>query len=127
MTDCPHVLKQLSLDVFVESVAIPSGRRCFPVMEGDQFLGFLTLHRIQDVPRAEWQTTRVADVMIPPDKLVTARLDDELTNVLEKMAGADVNQVPVLEGGKFIGMVTRGNVIAFLRALSRFQTAGAKA
>ncbi len=127
MTDCPPVLKQLSLDVFVESVAIPGGRRCFPVMEGEKFLGLLTLNRIQAVPREEWRTTRVADVMIPPDQLVTARLGDELTDVLEKMAHADVNQVPVFEDGKFLGLVTRGNIITFLRGLDRFKTAGAKA
>ena len=129
MTDCPHVLKQLSLDVFVENVAIPSGRRCFPVMEGDQFLGLLTLHRIQGVPRDKWRTTRVADVMtevtlvIPPERLVRARLDEELTAVLEEMARADVNQLPVMESGKFLGMVTRGNIIAFLRRHRSMETA----
>jgi Zn-dependent protease len=97
MTDRPHVLKQLSLDVFVEHIAIPSARRCFPVMEGEKFLGLLTLHRIQDVPRDKWKTTRVADVMIPPERLVAVRLDEELTKVMEEMARADVNQVPVLD------------------------------
>ncbi len=115
MTDCPHVLKQLSLDVFLENVAIPSGRRCFPVMEGDTFLGLLTLHRIQEVPRARWRTTRVSDVMITPDRLVKARLDEDLTDVLEEMGRADVNQIPVMENDRFVGMVTRGNILAFLR------------
>lgn len=126
MTDCPHVLKQLSLDVFVENIAIPSGRRCFPVMEGDKFLGLLTLHRIQGVPRDEWKTTRVADVMLPPEKLTTARLDEDLTQVLEEMARADVNQMPVFENNRFLGMVTRGNIIAFLRSHAERQMPGAK-
>ena len=91
MTDCPHVLKQLSLDLFVENVALPSGRRCFPVMQGDQFLGLVTLHHIQTVPRDKWRTTRVAEVMIPFERLVRARLDEDLTTVLEEMLRADVN------------------------------------
>ncbi len=127
MTDCPHVLKQLSLDVFIENIAIPTGRRCFPVMEGDKFLGLLTLHRLQAVPRAQWKTMRVADVMIPPEKLVTARLDEDLTQVLEEMGRADVNQVPVFENERFLGMVTRGNIIALLRAHAQTQGLGARA
>lgn len=116
-TDFPHVLPQLSLDVFVENVALASGRRCFPVLDGDRFLGLLTLHRIQDVPRDRWRTTHVSEVMLRPEQMVTARPDEGVTEVMEAMQRADVNQVPVLENGKFLGMVTRANIIALLRLL----------
>lgn len=124
--DCPHVLKQLSLDVFVENVALPSGKRCFVVMEGDKFLGLLTMQRLQEIPRHKWQTTRVADVMVPPEKLVTARMDEDLTEVLEKMGQADINQMPVIEEGKLLGMVTRANLLAFLQAHAKRQGLGEK-
>ncbi len=126
-TDCPHVFKQLTLDVFVENYAIPSGRRCFVVMEGDKFLGLVTMHRLQEVPRSKWETTHVAEVMIPPEKLITARPDEDLTEVLERMGQADINQVPVFDGGSFLGMVTRGNIIAFLRAHAQQHGAAANA
>ncbi len=113
--DCPRVLKQLSLDVFVESVVVPSGKHCFVVTEGDKLLGLVTLHRIQHVPRNKWPTTRVSDVMIPADQLVAARLDEDLNQVLEKMGSFDVNQLPVMENGKFLGMVTRNSILTFLR------------
>ncbi len=119
--DCPHVYKQLSLDVFLENVAIPSGRRCFVVMEGDKFVGLVTMHRLQEIPRDKWQTTHIGDVMIPPEKLVSTRLDEDLDQVLERMGEADVNQMPVFEGEKFLGVVTRGDILAFLRAHSRQQ------
>lgn len=112
---CQRVMKQLSLDVFIEYVAIPSGQRCFAVTEGDQLLGMVTLHQLQKVPRDQWKTTRVGQVMIPPDKLVTVRLDEDLTRVLEKMGTGDVNQMPVFDGDRFVGMITRGSIIAFLR------------
>jgi predicted transcriptional regulator len=85
-------------------------------MEGDKFLGLLTMHRLNEIPRNKWETTRVADVMIPQEKLVAARMDEDLTEVLEKMGQADINQMPVLEDGKLLGMVTRANLLAFLRA-----------
>lgn len=116
MTDCPHIPPGLTLDVLVDQVVLPSGRRCFPVMEGDDVHGLLTLHLIKKVPREQWATTRVEDVMIPRDELKTVKPDDELTLVFDRMAAEDVNQFPVMENGRLLGMVTRGNVLAFLRA-----------
>jgi len=126
MADCPHVLKQLTIDVFVAKVAIPSGRRCFPVMDGDNFVGLLTDHRIQDVPSEKWRETRVADVLIPPERLVSARPDEDLSEVVEVMVRSDVNQVPVLDNGRFVGMLTRGNILDLLRLLGSTLRADAK-
>jgi Zn-dependent protease/CBS domain-containing protein len=114
--NCPRVLKQLTLDVFFENYVVPSGRRCFVVMEGDKFLGLVTMHRLQAVPRNKWQTTHIGDVMLTPDRLIATRPDEDLTAVLDKMGQADVNQLPVFEGDRFLGLVTRANILAFLRA-----------
>ena len=98
LTDCPHVLPRLTLDVVVDQVAQPSGRRCFPVMEAGQLRGLLTLGQIAEVPRQRWPTTRVTDIMVPLDELKTVRPDDALAAILERMAAEDVNQFLVLEG-----------------------------
>ena len=116
LTDCPHVLPRLTLDVVVDQVVGPSGRRCFPVMEGDQVYGLLTLQRITDVPRARWPDTRAEDVMIALAELKTVRPDDGLVAVFERMAAEDVNQFPVLDDGRFVGMVSRDTLLSFLRA-----------
>jgi CBS domain-containing protein len=56
--------------------------------------------------------------MIPTEKLIRAGLDEDLAEVLDKMGQADINQVPVLEDGRLLGMVTRANILAFLRQLA---------
>jgi CBS domain-containing protein len=115
MTDCPHLLPRLTLDVVVDHLVLPSGRRCFPVVEKDQLQGLLTLHRIKEVPRAQWTTTRVEDVMIPLAELKTVRSNDELTTVFERMTAEDINQFPVVDAdGRLLGMVARDNVLTFL-------------
>jgi Zn-dependent protease/CBS domain-containing protein len=116
LTDCPHVPRRLTLDVLVDQVAAASGRRCFPVMEGEQVYGLLTLQRITDVPHARWPDTRAEDVMIPRSALKTVRPDDELTTVLERMTDEDVNQFPVIDDGRWLGMVSRDTLLSFLRA-----------
>lgn len=114
VTDCPHVLPRLTLDVVVDQVAHPSGRRCFPVIEEGRLRGLLTLGQIARVPRDHWPATRVADIMIPPDRLKTVGPDDALTTILERMAAEDVNQFPVLEGEQFVGIVSRDMLLNFL-------------
>ena len=118
LTDCPHVLPRLTLDVVVDQVARPSRRRCFPVMADGQLYGLLTLGQIAHVPRERWPTTRVADIMVPTDKLRTVRPDETLTTVLARMAAEDVNQFPVLEGERFVGIVSRDTLLNVLRARS---------
>jgi len=115
MTDCPRIARGLTLDVLVDQVVLPSGRRCFPVMEDDQVYGLLTLHLIKKVPREQWATTRVEEVMIPQAELKTVKPDDELIVVFERMTAEDINQFPVVENGHLLGMVARDNVLAFLR------------
>jgi Zn-dependent protease len=116
MTDCPRIARDLPLDVLVDQVVLPSGRRCFPVMEDDRILGLLTLHGIKEVPREQWATTAVEQVMIPRDELKTVDPGDDLALVFERMATEDVNQFPVMENDHLLGMVARNNVLAFLRA-----------
>ncbi len=121
MTDCPHLLPRLTLDVVVDHVVLPSSRRCFPVVEKDQLRGLLTLHRIKEVPRAQWTTTRVEDVMIPLAELKMVQPDDGLATVFERMTAEDINQFPVVDAeGRLLGMVARDNVLAFLRIRAVF-------
>lgn len=117
MTDCPQLFGQLTLDVAVDQVVLPSGKRCFPVVAQGQVQGLLTLHRIASAPRDQWATTRVQDVMIPLAELKTVHPNEELVTVFERMVSEDINQYPVLETGsrRLLGIVARDNVLAFLR------------
>lgn len=120
MADCPRLLPRLTLDVVMDHIVLPSGRRCFVVMEDDQVRGLLTLHRIKRAPRKRWTTTRVEEVMIPRSELKTVGPDDDLNLVFERMAAEDVNQFPVLDREQnLLGIVARDNVLTFLRTQAR--------
>lgn len=119
MRDCPHVAPRLSLQQLVDTVILPSGRRCFPVMQDGQLLGLVTLHHVQEVQREDWPVTPVAQVMVAKERLIKAQPDEELNEVLERMSEADVNQVPVVDdNGQWVGMVARDNILNFIRTRS---------
>lgn len=119
MTDCPRVSPTQNLEQLVYDTILPSGRRCFPVMEDGQVLGLVTMHRIKEVPREAWPQTNVSQVMIPEAQLLKARPDEELYEVMERMSEDGVNQLPVVDqNGQWIGMVARDNILNFLRTRS---------
>lgn len=118
MLDCPRISPDTSVQALVDEAILPSGRRCFPVVVGSAFLGLVTLHQVKALPRERWPTTTVAEAMIPAEQLLTLGPDDELGAAFERMTAEEVNQLPVVEDGRFVGMVTREKVLGFLRSLT---------
>ncbi len=115
ITDYPRVTGSATLDTLVEQQVLRSGRRCFPVVEGDSLYGLVTLHHITAVPQERWPFTRVADIMIPRSRLKTVGPDDPLMTVMERMTTEDINQFPVVEDGRLVGMIARENVLNFIQ------------
>lgn len=106
-----------TLQELVENHFIGAGRRCMIVKDNDLITGLLTLHRLKSVARASWPTTTVAEVMIPVDEIKSVAPAMTVWDALGMMDRAGVNQLPVLESGRVVGMLSREDVITQLRAL----------
>jgi CBS domain-containing protein len=57
--------------------------------------------------------------MTPLGELQRVEPDTELWTAIEEMDRRGVNQLPVISNTHIVGMLSRENVIAFLRALRR--------
>jgi Zn-dependent protease len=73
--------------------------------------GLITTGDVTDVPRSEWATTSVAEAMVPARDVITVRRDTALVEAMRLMQEHDVHQLPVVEDGVLLGMVTRGDVL----------------
>ena len=111
-----------TLQQVIESHILSSGRRAFLVKSGDQLLGLLTLHRIKEVPRADWPTTSVAQAMIPAAEVKRIGPDAGIWGAFKEMDADGVNQLPVMADGRVLGMLTREGVISFLRTIQELQS-----
>ncbi len=116
---CQSVPRHLTLDAFVDTVLLHTGRRCFAVQEGGELQGLVTIHRVRQVPRDRWKTTRVEDVMVPRSELKTVAPSDELSAVLTRMAAEDVNQFMVVDNGELMGLVARDSLLRFIRTQAK--------
>jgi CBS domain-containing protein len=115
-SDCPTVDGRLNLQTLVDEHLLPTGRRCFLVIENDRVAGLITPHEIKQVERARWPYTTVDSVMRPLDRLHTVAPDTPVIEALEVMGRDNVNQLPVVSQGRLEGIISRAHVVELLQA-----------
>jgi Zn-dependent protease/predicted transcriptional regulator len=106
-----------TLQYLVDDHILGGSRRSFIVEEAGKVIGLLTLHHLQNIPKEQWSTTTAGQAMIPASKLRQIGLDTELWEAIEEMDRDGVNQLPVMAAGQIQGMLTREDVISYLRKL----------
>ncbi len=121
-THCTTVPADLTLQELVDEHILGGGQRCFLVNGGDNTVGMMTLHRVKEVPRPDWATTNAAQVMLPMEQLKCIKPDTELWAALQEMDRDGVNQLPVARDNHVIGMLSREDVITYLRTLQELGT-----
>jgi Zn-dependent protease len=106
-----------TLQELVDNHILGSGQRSFIVKRGDIVIGLLTLHHIKEIPRSVWPTRTVAQIMIPIEQVKRVRPDAELWATLEEMDRDGVNQLPVMTDGQIQGVLSREDIIGYMRTL----------
>jgi len=107
----------VSVQQLVDKHILTSGGRAFVVKRKNKVAGLLTLHRVREVPRAQWSATRVDQVMIPEAHMKRTRPDAELWECFSAMNRDGVNQLPVMTHGEISGMLTREDIITYIHSL----------
>jgi Zn-dependent protease/CBS domain-containing protein len=113
--DCQAVPPDLSLEQLVDSYVLSHNVRCFPVQAGEELLGLVTLDDIRKVPRDQWPLTSVFKTMTAFERLHTVPPQEDLRHVLQIMSEVDVNQVPVVEGRRLVGLVSRSDILRLIQ------------
>jgi predicted transcriptional regulator len=114
--DFPKIPSLTPLSQLVDERILRSGQRCFYVADNGNLKGLLTLQDISQIPRQSWGFTTAGQAMIPIEKLVWVEPGTELIKALRSMDQAQVAQVPVLQQGELVGVLTRERVFQTLRA-----------
>lgn len=110
-TDCPQVPSSESVATFVDKYLLRTGERCFFVSDDGSLAGLITLRDVGSIPRTHWHETLIRDVMIPFSRIRHISAEDSLLTAMDVMSRNGINQVPVMEAGRFLGIVTRDGVL----------------
>lgn len=100
---------------FVDHELLRTGRRCFVVTEAGRAAGILTPRDLQRVDRADWPRTPVQAIMRPLAECQSVEPETPLLEALGTMTREDLNQLPVVSRGRFEGLLSRAEVLAYLQ------------
>jgi Zn-dependent protease/predicted transcriptional regulator len=114
-TDFVSVSPDMMMDDLVSQLMLVGQGRCYPVVAGDELLGLITLTDAQQLDREKWPTTSVHGAMTPFEKLHVVGPEEPASAVLQLMSETDVNQVPVVEGRRTVGIISRADVLRLIQ------------
>ena len=115
-SECARVPRGLAVSELVDHYILQQGGRCFTVTDGDALSGLVTVHNVRQLPRERWPFTPVGEIMVPYQGLVRAHPYEDAWTALLRMDQHNVNQMPVEEEGRLLGMLTRENLLRYVRA-----------
>ena len=108
--------EDINLQTLVDHQILGSGKRCFVVTNlKNQVIGLLTLHHLQEISREDWSKVTTGEVMTPLSEIKWVQPNTPVKTALADMDQDGVNQLPVISEGEIVGMLTREDVISFLR------------
>ncbi|MGE0601911.1 MAG: site-2 protease family protein [Dehalococcoidia bacterium] len=113
--DFPSVTPGSSLTSIVDDLMVGRGERAVIVALGDSVQGIITVNDIRRVPREEWANTPAQRVMTPRSDVITVDANISAVQVLTLLGEKGLNQVPVLEDGRMIGLITRREILERLQ------------
>jgi Zn-dependent protease/CBS domain-containing protein len=104
-----------SVSELIERYVLPGARRAVPIVADGAAVGIVTLADIQNVPLDERPTVTVEEIMTGRDQLVTVSSSTPLQAAIDALASGDYEQVPVVDGGRLVGLLTRADVLRELQ------------
>ena len=113
--ECPTVPSLMPISQLVEERVLTGGQRCFFVSDNGELRGLLTLHEISSTPQRQWRFTTAEQVMVSLKHLAKVTPNTELLSALQMMDDANVAQLPVLEGDDLVGMLSREQIVHYIR------------
>lgn len=104
----------MSVEELVRDMFLVKRRRAVPVAEGDRIVGMVSISDVRSLSQDAWASTPVERIMTK-EPLHAVKLDDDLNTAMQVIAQFDLNQIPVLNQGKLVGILSRANVINYLQ------------
>ena len=117
----PTVTPGLAVQEVVDDQMVGRGERAIMVANDGYVVGIITVTDVGRVPRSDWSMTPAQRVMTPRSEIVTVEATTPALDVMQVLGQKRLNQVPVLEDGRMIGLITRREFMDRIRLAEALQ------
>jgi len=109
------VSQELSANQFVLEHVLGHHQRALPVVDGGRLVGIMSITDARHLDQGAWPTTKVGEVMthVP---LKTLGPEATVADAMNLMIDNGLHQVPIIERGALVGMVSRAHVMQALQS-----------
>ena len=111
----PVVSGSMTLDEYAQEV-VRTGQRFHVVSVSGQLAGMVTANSTQRVPRSDWGVTSVQAIMQPWGSIQPASPQEPVMSVVKRMRDAGIAAMPVVENGKWLGVITHDSLLSAAKA-----------
>ncbi|RJQ12650.1 MAG: site-2 protease family protein [Dehalococcoidia bacterium] len=121
MRDPPEPVDEGTLlSTIIDTRVVSRGERCVLLSHGGSVSGIITVTDLARVPRERLEATRASEVMVAAADVVTVTPSTSVSEAMRLMVERDLHQLPVIEDGRLLGIVGRGDVLQQVEARLRF-------
>jgi len=121
-TDFKSVPPDISLQQALHDYIMQYSQHALLVVRGQKLEGLLTMTDIKMKSRGQWSSVLVNEVMTKAGELKTVSPEDGLNTVIHLMESGDLNQLPVMSGQKLVGLISRSELIRYIKFQQEIDT-----
>lgn len=88
--------------------------KMFPVSEDGALTGCITSNEVKNIPREQWSTLHVQDVLVPCSIDTTISPDTDAMRALSLMNKTGRSRLMVVDGDRLVGVITLKDMLKFL-------------
>jgi Zn-dependent protease len=103
-----------NLSELVDDYLYKHHHRLYPVTTDDELQGCVTAQEVRSIPREDWDTTRVREVMQPCTGENTIAPDVDAVKALNRMNRSGRSRLMVVEGDRLAGILTVKDLMGFI-------------
>ena len=116
-TVSPH----LTVDTFADRLLEGGEGIAMPVLRDEMVVGLIGASQLRRLGRKAWQTTRAEDLMVAPPTLPLVGPEDTLWSALDRLRRSGLDGLPVVEGVRLLGVVTRKAIVATIQSRAQIE------
>lgn len=124
----PVVNPTLTLDTLADQHLMAGQSGFYAITNGDQLIGTIDVDQIRRVPRGQWTTTRVGEVMRQGDDIVTLTQPQPIMDAVNRFEQSGAQAFPVVavdDARHLLGMITREALLVALQKRAKVQAQAA--